>query len=191
MRIVDEDGKVFGFLAGRPTNDPTWDTNADTLNTLLEEITREFGKLGKNSKDRRGSFSRFRWGVSYGGGQKAGIPVRANQGIEYSSSLLDAPLLSEFAKGSSSLREVNPNIANPTGGSGFGFGGGFADTLGPEAHAHNIHDEDSIPLLKKSRSASARQPKESAPGRFISTSTKLIGSVPPFITSCSTPAGRW
>ncbi|KAF9554701.1 hypothetical protein CPC08DRAFT_737612 [Agrocybe pediades] len=68
MPLVNEDGKIFGVLAGHP-NDPNWPEIHRLAAAALEERRCQCRVSEKNKEHRRGHFKSLRCGVSHGGGQ--------------------------------------------------------------------------------------------------------------------------
>ncbi|KAJ3512050.1 hypothetical protein NLJ89_g3750 [Agrocybe chaxingu] len=66
--LVDQEGRMFGLLAGHPT-DSKWDKLATWAANCLEEARLRCRASPQACKGRRGEFTTLRDGVSHGGGQ--------------------------------------------------------------------------------------------------------------------------
>lgn len=78
--ILDQSGRIFAVLAGRP-QDSSW----DSVNPQLQEIfetARDAYQLDAKQKDhRRGEFAAVACGISYGGGQQVCTLIKSLPGL--------------------------------------------------------------------------------------------------------------
>ena len=67
--LVDKSSRAFVHLAGRPTNDPTYEHALHKAEDAIIDASKELSFGPKQLSDRRGAFPTFAYGISYGGGQ--------------------------------------------------------------------------------------------------------------------------
>ncbi|KAF7799733.1 hypothetical protein EIP86_010975 [Pleurotus ostreatoroseus] len=140
--VVDKAGRVVTFLAGRPTNDPTWSTTMHRVQEATDEAHKQlrFGNdqcipppPGGCEENRRSGFRTATAGVSYGGGQK----VRFSNSDPYCTKLMYGLEEPGFLKHTPHNQHVLDNyFANPHVQRALGFGSSAFAYIAPDMFAY-------------------------------------------------------
>lgn len=68
--MVDQEGRIFAVLAGRPQNDPSYEAACTNVTeAMLDAET----KLQPVKPSRRGDYQHIHVGISHGGGQQVEV----------------------------------------------------------------------------------------------------------------------